>query len=465
MATTLVLRGIHLHNSANAGTPYNGSGTPWTGASTTPFELAMNEKTGPAWSARSAEPKTIYGGGAPFRSGSSLYQVTYENVTEQIPVQIRATAGNGNSALDNAIIALQAVRRTLKAAPVDSVPMSFQPNGAAQFTHYAVYDGEIVESASFINEEAGRGIMRCMMTITRSYVGGWASSGETLINAATFGNIGTGSPSNAVAYGAGSGDMIYEGQPLNIDVTLPSIASEAGVYGQFMAASVYSRSYGTASFSQTNASAASIQSVALTTFNATPIATNPALKPRVLIHMTTYTNTQLQLRVQDVFGNTAYTSPWVRSVYPLFDMGTFTIPARPTTNSTTFTYSIYLYVRSADGTNTYTYALNSFQYLLYYDFLSITQDISNRTSLKLNTFPEVTNFVCLPYRPRAYTSTDTTWLSTVGTFPRYWAASNLFLAWQYYSSTGNTYKYNTAQTATVTATHAPLYRSLRPATG
>jgi hypothetical protein len=443
MATVLTLGSIHLHATTPPATAYNGSGTPWTVQSTTPFELAMNDKTGPFWTPKPADAQSIYGGGPPFRNGSDLFYLNYDNVVETIPIHIRATSH------DNAVAALRILRQELKKAQWTTPPvLAFQPNAATNAVSFDVYNGDVAETASFVNEEAGRGVLRAVITLTRSFVGGRLSTGETLLNAVSMKNTGTGSPNNMAAFSTGAGDMLYEGQPLNLTLGL-SNAVELNL------ASAASRTY-TAS-GATGSVTSTIFPLFSATYTVPTVLTQPVLKARMFPRFSSTSNCEARLNVAAGSSGIYYTSPWVTVVSGIVDLGNVPLDIIRNRNQSNPTLFIGIDLRSTSGTQSYT--LTDVDFILYYTFCKLyLPNTPGGDTTFITTFTEVSGRPCLPV-PQQIDVRDSTASYKLtgigiikGTAPRYYSGASLYLARAGQAST---------VTTTVTATHSPLFKSLR----
>jgi len=456
------------------GGEYTGSGTPWTSSTGSPYEIAMNTVSGSTWTPQAAVRQEVYGGGPPFRNGSTLIYDSYGNVTETVTIQCRATSH------DNAVFLLQQLRRILNTA-LFSTPciLAVQPDGASNAVYFDIYGADVQEDPRFLNEEAGvvaagHALLRAVVTWRRSTHGGVLSSGETVLNAASFVNTGTGSPDNIVAYSAGSGDLISEGQPLNIKF-VPTFGGATVVARMFLA-SISDRLYTT-----TGAVSTSTSLTGNGTSFATPFDTQSLtsilpthIKPRILVRLASSgSNLQLSYRVflGDGDDDSIFWSPWVSpsgTGATLVDLGPFPVNVfRRSLAMTTPKIYILLYIRSTNGSSaavnlTYTELLSC------YDFARIDSNsftVNGSTDYVLvDAFAEQTGFACLPFdSPRvigvrtAVSGSPSAVLPHRGTLPRYFDAASLYAAWL--SSTS--YTHTTTAAAAITATHAPLWTTLR----
>lgn len=436
-------------------TPYSGSGTPWTVESTSPYDLSNNDVTGDRWVPTPAEPQMIYSGSLPFRFGRTPIYQGYDIVTESVGVQLRATTKS------NAIALLRQLRAILNSAHY-SMPCVLAVQGGTNTGYTEIYRAHVPEHFEYINEPDG--FFRITVTWDRAPFFGRIDSGEVLINSATIQNRGTSSPDNVEAYGTGAGDLIYEGQPLNI-TWLPI---QAATYSKLYIASIHSRAYSTTGAGALSTSSTTGADVTLAQFDATAALTRKALKARILIHATCAANAQYRVLVY--FGSTnkqlVYSSPWIQTtatISTLADAGTFSLASvRPSLNLSQPLFTVVLRYRSTNGASATT-TLTSSQYLLYYDYAVVNASggvtLSNSDTYLIDQFPEQTGFPCLPYYPpRVLVIPTTDVVASVdyrGTLPRYWHGASLWMAWL---SSG---AYTTTQTASVSVRHGPLYRTIR----
>ena len=444
----------YLVNSSAAPTP----GGAATGHSTTPYSINTGQ-----WVLTATVAETTTSGGPPFRIGSQLIGRSYGNVTETIQIGI---TGSSN---DNAVALKHQLYRILNTALFGAPAIiSWLPHGGTSPVYFEVYNADIQETPRPLNLNAGfAGTVWCNVTWIRSPFGGRLTTPETLINGVSITNNGSGSPNNLVSLGVGAGELIYEGQPLNIQVATPS----AGV-GTLWAASVLSRTYGTTGagpYSTTNANPAlaSGYQITLAAWNVAAAVGSSRLKGRVCCVVAGASNLRVRV-VATLAGNTPalYTSPWMAlpgGLTYLMDMGGFALTAlRQTRGVSAWSPVVYLQYISSDG-GLATLTLTNTEFLLYYDFCVVTEAIASTQTLALDAFPEAPNTALLPYQPRAWVllsggrATDRAYRGTV---PRYYSGASLWVAWHRSAATPN---YVSTDTATLTATHAPLYRTLRGA--
>ena len=445
------------------GGEYSGSGTPWTVVTTSPYEIAMNDVAGSTYTPLAAPRQEVYGGGPPFRNGQTPIYDSYGNVSETIVIQCRATSH------DNAVALLQQLRKILNTA-LFSTPcqLAIQPNGATNAVYFEIYGADVQEDARFINEESGvaaggHALLRAVVTWRRSPHGGLLSSGETLINAQSIRNTGTGSPDNVEAFSTGAGELIYEGGPLNIKF-LPTTASSnpAMVY----LASIHTRTYTAFTGSTTSPTTTFTPIGGPGVPNSALLLTNRGLKVRVMGRFSAMsTNAELRLG----YGLGQYTRPVIPNVSTacLVDFGMLSYADLYLASVSTTQYLDFnVEVRSTTG-GAVAVTCGYVEMLFYYDFCRVRSpvgvgiDVSQNEYLYLDSFVVKTGYPALP-RPRPsawiYSSADLAnypW-EVRGTPPRYVSGASLYAAWVNASSL-----HTTTQAATVSAFHGPLYTTLR----
>lgn len=470
----LISGGTSYYLSGPGGKSYSGSGTPWTSQANTPYRIAMNDVTGPRWTPQASVRIEVYGGGVPFRNGQPLVYDGYGNVIEQIPIQMRGSTD------DNAIALLRQLRQILNTALAGQpCVLAVQPDTHSNAVYFEIYGADVQENPLFINDEAGHYVIRAIITMRRSPHGGLLSTGETVINGVSVGNTGTGSPDNVEAYTTGSGDLINEGQPLNVKVVPANVASIA--YRYLWLSSLHTRTYGTtgaAAYStsttgDTGTGAAYIFSSA----SVSAALTRRALRGAVIIRTSSTTaNAEMRIEVYGGGGGLIYNSPWIAAYSTSANityMGDFDLSLiRAMKGLTSPTINVYLYTRSTDGSSS-TVTIASSELLLFYTFcqidLSYTAGGSLSSGLSPNgtnalftdTFQEQTNFPCLPHPGPSLARNNSDGLPylTRGALPRYYAGASLYLAM--IETNVGVISHNTGRTATVTATHAPQWQTLR----
>lgn len=458
-----VLGTIYLSGTAGE---YTGSGTPWTSQSTTPYELSNNDVTGNIWTPQAAIAQTVYGGGPPFRMGQTLISKNWANVTETLGVQMRATSHN--SAVELLRQLRQLLNQSIYSRPAQLI---VKPNGATSAVYFDIYQADVQELAThFYEGTSGHVLIRAAVTWTRSPFGSRLTSGETLINAGSFGNTGTGSPDNVVAYSAAAGELIYDGQPLNLDITFSSSA------WQYCAATIQSMEYSTTgNTTYTTSSTTGATTAIATTFSADAATDIIALRGRFLIRFTSpSSNIQVRITVIAEASGTLtslYTSPWITpdAVSTVVDFGGFPLDSVRNTNITSANIAFSLGYRSTNGASA-SITLHNTQFLQYYTFCNVAlTGISavSGTTFRLASFVERS---LLPAQPFPYPTAFLLGSGRAqnpmlirGRAPVYIYGSSLYLMWYDRSGGTDDRVHTTTRTATVTVTGSPLYHTLRGA--
>jgi hypothetical protein len=465
--TRLISGGVtyYLAGGSPLQVPYAGSLTPWTVQTTTPFELALNDVTGPSYTPAPAPTMPILGGGPPFRPGRSLIAKSYDNVTESVGIQLRATSH------DNACALLLLLRQVLNTALFDSpCILAVQPDGASNTTYFEILYADVPESASYIAEiTPGACMFRAVITWVRSI--GSAGALTTLINGVTMRNRSSSSPDDVESLGTPVGDLVYEGQPLNIEIAPLSTL----IMNRLYIATVYERINTSFAESKTTTTSTAYTPADVTVTN----ARNRQLKCRLLARFDTFTAPS-KIRLQAIVRSEAgleviMTSPVLALPYSaatstLLDFGYFDVhPVRSFASSAVVLDVIFL-LSSSDGTSV-TARLDYAETLLYYTFATTTGSVavSLGTSIALEGANNYNvNSVWTPSPvPRAYQITSSPagdWSERIayrGTLPRAFSGASLYAAWLSSGGVADNYEHNTTTQATVTATHLPLFHTLR----
>lgn len=461
--------GVSIYLSGRGGQVYTGTDTPWTAQSTTPFKLANNDKTGNVWTPSAPPPIVIERGAPPFRVGADPVVRGYGNVDEPIGFQGYATTHDAMVGL------LRLLRRALGSA-LTSRPaiLAVQPDGASQPAYFEILSAWVQEQAdSTMGGEArsaaqlaagARAVLRGVIQIRRTPFAGRLGGGETVINGVTVANTGTGGTANTASMGtSGSGDQTTAGGPLNVTVDSSGLPWASQTADLFLA-TVASRAY-TANTTNLAGVSNTTTGVNVTTISGVNVAnflTTRGLTGRVMLRATgVNTHLEVQVRCALTNGDVFFVSPWVRasgsgSVSVLLDMGRVPVPIYRLGLAGTPTLDIQVWVRSATGTNT-AGTLGYVEWLACYTFggvLSFTMP----NQLYLESFVSRSGLPALPHpRPRAYTSSLRDVLAWRGRPPIYLPGAALYAAWRTPASNAHV----TTEQAIITATHAPLYHTLR----
>ena len=478
---------LFLSGSGTTQTPYSGSGTPWSTESTSPYELSLNDTTGNVWVPLAPEPVPYLAGGLPY----GLYTVPlfsgYAPVTETIGVQMRGTTK------DNAIFLLRQLRNVVNAAAsyIGGGRPILTIKGGTSNAYYLILGGSVQETPKYIEEstsDSAATTIRATLTWTRVPFGGRLTTPETLVNAAALTNAGG---SNTTIPSQGAGDMIQEGSPLNFSIRTSNAGSGDPVRriilatGTAFTAKTLSSSntwntsgttYATGNTIQVWANALSMSQLLgnyrlrfrlFGVCTATPTGV-PEFRWTVYNSAGATANRVVSGVIPAVNGDGHTTTRWI-------DSGPIPVTVQELRNLNDMNWSVDLNIRSADGAAT-TGTLNSVEALFYYDLADIRFQGSNygtgagtNYDMNLSAFSERTGSPCLPLPyPQAMltdpgTSNRAVELGEVrGTPPRYYQDCILYarLLDTVGASSGLVYT-NTSRTFTVTATHAPLYRTLR----
>jgi len=459
--TRLISGGVtyYLAGGSAAQVPYAGSGTPWTVQTTTPFELSLNEAT-PIWTPAPAPTVPILGGGPPFRTGRSLIAKSYDNVTESVGIQLRATSP------DNAVALLRMLRQVLNTTLFDSpCILAVQPDGFTNTTYFEILYADVPETPDYIAENAsGAAIFRAVITWVRTI--GHAGALTTLINAVSIRNRGTSAPDDVESLGTPVGDLIYEGQPLNMK--LDAAASTDRMY----LATIYERVTSSVANSQTTSTSQVFTAATPTLTN----ARNRGLKLRILARFDTFTNPgKIQLRANVysaglslVFASELFALPaGASTTSTLLDFGYFDLSVLRSVHAATLVPSIQFLLVSSDGTSV-TARLDYVETLLYYTFATVpSANTASTRSLVVEQANDynVNGIVTPNAAPRVYAITTSTgvFYSMVryrGTLPRAYSGASLYLGWLSAGAAANV-SHDTADTVTATVSHIPIAHTLR----
>jgi hypothetical protein len=459
--TRLISNGVNYY-MAGGGTsqvPYAGSGTPWTAQSTTPYELSLNEATGPSYTPAPAPSVPILGGGPPFRLGRSLIAKSYDVVTELVGVQLRATSH------DNAVALLRQLRQVLNTTQFSSpCILAVQPDGATNAAYFEILYADVPEKPDYIWEtSSGACLFRAVITWTRTI--GSSGALTTLISAATINNRSSGSPDNIESLGTPVGDLIYEGQPLNL------LLDPSATVNRVYLATVYERINTSVTDTDTTTTVTNFSGAAATITNARNRA---GLKLRILARFDTITNpSKIRVSASILDATGGYTIknlpqqslPSTGSVSGLVDFGYVDVSTLRSTQSATLGIIVSIVLSSSDGTSV-TARLDYVETLLYYTFATIPDaNIGGTDAIYIEQTNDYNvNSVITPNtRPRIYRTSPTNWkgaLTYRGQLPRAISGASLYLGWMTTTSLTND-THTTTNTMTTTATHLPLFHSLR----
>lgn len=452
---------------ANGGTEYTGSLTPWTVVGTTPYEIAMNDVAGAPYTPLASVRQEVYGGGPPFRNGQTLVYDSYGNVAETVTIQCRATTH------DNAVFLLRQLRQILNTA-LFSFPavLAYQPDGATNVVYYEIYGADVQEDARFVNEEAGiitsgHALVRAVVTWRRSPHGGSASL-ATLFTNTTYTNNGSG---NLTALGTLTGDLIYEGQPLNLKIDGPSgSTTDVGTIWLSTAKSRVKTTHTTA----VGATTTSTFAHSTTAIDATPLLANVGINLALFVRFSSVTAGNkalfaLQIALNDsgkvITPVTAWSPMPVTTGTTMMYAGTFNLSNQRVPVAAALEIDIFFWVKSIDGTSV-GYTVDYSESVFAYTVVELTASAStygNTTGILYSTRAQNLNGQAwLPLSPpAAYTAlaggANPSYDETVrGDLPRAFSGASLWAAWIKNAGT-----HTTTDTLRITAQNAPLYGSLR----
>lgn len=446
--------GIHLVNQS--GTPTAG-GSPYAW-STTPFA------TGEGWTPEVAEPKDIYRGSAPFSDVITLADQSYENVSDIVPINIVGTGA------DNVADIQQELKKILsKASKRRPVLWKIQPHDATNAIYAEIYSGSVKEHITDGKSPIeGFYDIEGEIRVTRTPF--FASQDTQVIaNTVSIGNNGSGTPNNLIAFGAIDGDLIYEGQPINIQLNKPTAQAATKV----TLASVVKRVSTTI-----NSVLSGITSQTGATFTASAAIDVSELRSydgigvRLIARVKTITNpskAQIMATIQTASGNTLWIGPWVdlaaNTTAQLVDLRGTGLESIRSPLTTTQTIKIQCSLRTIDGSSV-TATLEYIETLLAYNDVAIIESNGLGASQHYWLFgaQNLSGGGWLPISPArggVFDSSDllTQPISVKGTLPLARADASLYIAWQE-ADGGHT----SSDTATITVNHAPLWRTLRGTT-
>ena len=447
---------IYLVNTT--GIPVAG-GSP-TAAATTPFMLEMD------WTPTMPAQIMTMIGGQPFGIGSQPLYRGYDNVKESFMLTVAASSAN------NAADLLQRIRRAASTSLLTFPPyLSFKPSGASNIIAFQVYRLDIQEIVYQRSPAEGISLLRAKIEIERHPFGGWAfgQNGETLVNAITLTNTCGSGSSHVTAFAAGSGDLIYEGSPLNIDNT----GSSENMSTLWIASIAQREIQGATNVAVSTSDTSSTGTATSTTY--TPSITGSASqKPyynlgprfRIMARITSATSTlQLRAVVTSTWGRLMYNGSWVTpgtATPTLIDLGSYdmTLPAIEAGNGLV---TISIYARSTSGTATCT--ITAVEVLQYYTF-AVLKYATGIVRIFVRSYVQATDgAITRPavanITPVLFTNTGIglPWTSA-GTPPSYFVGASLWVAWINTSNVQNT----AATISNITALHAPQFKTLRGTT-
>jgi hypothetical protein len=451
---------LYLVNST--GTPL-ADGSPFSPA-TTPFGIDTK------WTPDASEPVAAFQGGAPLVSGSRLAYLTNANIEETIPLVYL-----GSNA-DLARAAVQKLRRQFATLFAGPCLLYARPNGATEGVYFELETVHLIErafSGTATSPGEGQANLVIDLKVVRQPYGG-ASSLEGLHSSASLTNTGTGTPDNDLALELNisplKGDLVYEGQPLNIQFNKPT--SQAA--STLLLASVASRTYQSIASTLSGVTSTTTGSTftASTAIDISTLRTRRGARLRVIGRLTTITaptKAQVRLTIQTASGNTLWVGQWQalpgsNTTAQLIDLQGSSLDAIRSPLTGTASVILVVALRSSDGTAV-TATLSYLEALLVYDFAIVeaASGLGSSQSYQCLAAQNMSGGGWLPLIPAQASvrdSSDVLIKTAViyGTLPRAFSGASLWVAWRE-SDGGHT----ASDTATISISHAPLYRSLRGA--
>lgn len=405
---------------------------------------------------------------------------------------------------DNVVSTVRTLRQILNTTTYTNAPyLLVQPDGATSALHFNieradVQEEKIQEEDGYASPLEGETRIRLRIRLRRSAFGGRLTTPETLISAASSQNQSSGTPDNVDAFGVGAGDLINAGQPCNYTFT-PTTTAGGDFIFRVTLASIASRTYFAVPSSPVAMSTTSTVFVngtsasSATAFNLASMVYNRRLKLRLIAVLSVAPSANAEIRFRVVGGSTlaqardvVYSPVLARTddagfIQRVLDSGPIPLNIDAWRSLNDAQFRTGLQIRSVDGL-TATATVTHMEAILYYDWCEVRvggsplqwgDGASALWRLNISSFAERSGVPCLPLdRPTAFLSDSATSDQIVelaqvrGTVPRYYPGASLWLlALNTTSSTpgsGTIYR-NTAQTYTITATHAPLYLTMRGA--
>lgn len=459
MTYTNQLGSIYLNNTD--GRADTNGGDPTVGA-LTPFAIQ------PGWTPQAAALDAVFAGGAPLSASARLAYSSYSlTVEESIPIGVTGTSHNNAQRL-LAVLRTQ-LRRASRRGPI---VWRLRPEGALYDAYAEVYGGTIEDDAGdggvSTAHTGGYTTLAATIKLVRSAF--WASKDlETAIAASTsVGNRASGTPSSATAYGTLSlGELLDEGQPLNLTVAKPASQAAALLY----LATIESRSGQTITSTKTGLTSTTGSAfTAGSAIDVSALRTKPGLFLYGFARLTTITNPtkiKVQLTFQSPAGATLWVGPWVpigsNTTAQLVDLtGTGLEAARLPGSGATQAVPV-VNIKSTDGTSV-TATLDTLDILLAYTVGSIDggAGLSSGQSYQFYSAQNYAGGGWLPLPAPAAAVVDSSTGANIrrcvarGEMPVALSGASLWLAWV---DTGGAH--TATDTTTISAQSVPLYHTLR----
>jgi phosphotransferase system HPr-like phosphotransfer protein len=409
------------------------------------------------WTPTVARPKTVYSGAA---NSLRPVQTLYEPVEETIPITV-----HGNDANDVAT-ALEKLKSALSTSAYTKPAIwRHRPYGAITELYAEIYEGTVQERTNnAIGPIEGGNDIDAEIRLVRSPFFG-ADELIALISAQTVTNTHTG---NVLALGVYFGEMKAEGQPLNIRVAKPT----AQVAETLFLASVLSRTARTVANAQSTASTSTgVSFTATSAIDVAALHTNNAAVLHLLARFSALTlpaQGQVQATVKTAAGNTLWQSTWKplgsNTSGQLIDLGEapLTMLRLPVPSAAAANITITVAIRSVTGA-TVGATLDYIEALLALDFCRVESTGGLAAGQRYDIFAaqNLSGGGWLPMAEddgAAFDGSDvpTNTIRVKGQFPRAFEGASLYVAWV---DSGNAH--TPTDTAALTVTMAPLWRSLR----
>lgn len=449
----LISGGVNYYLSGGGGSqvPYSGSGTPWTAESTSPYELALNDITGAEYVPQPAPVQTIYSGGPPFMNNRIPVTQSYDQLVEQVGIQLKATTK------DNAIYLLRQLRQILNTA-LYSRPCVLVIQGGTNAGYYEIMAADVPENALYLVEPDGK--WRAIISWTRT-AHATKSSLDTALNAVTFTNIGDTSNNDKdfLQLGAFNGDLASSGNGQPMRVTLDTPNTSGAFVGYLSVAKQRLYDAVASSISTTSTSGVDVTGTQLTNLSDD--------EGTAIRFIGRFASPSSNLEVQAVASingaQTIYTSPWfltgtANGTY--IDFGYLRLP-RNLRRGKAVTIQCTIRARSTNGASA-TATLSYIEMVQYYTWLKIPSITFISTAYQIDLVgadSSLGSYVREITPEFAYLSsggTATAIVPTIGTFPRAYTGAGLYFAWTW----GGVHT-TTATFDDVTAQVAALYQTVR----
>ena len=437
---------LYLNNSTGA--PVAGGAA--TAAATTPFMVVDD-----TWTIQAARPDVIWSGGPPFANGSFPIGLSYGNVTETFTLILVGTSA------DNVTARKQQLEQMLNIALFHQPCMlGVQPNGATNMMYAEIFSAVVQPTTNYLVQPMrGSTTLTLQITITRSPF--WTSATEeTCFSGTSFTNNG----GATALFGTISGDLTYElGQPLNVTLSGGDLDT-SGVKNIWLAAVRNTPSGSNRADAISTTSSSGVNVGATFSYSAW---VDMGVKQRITCRVASPTaNLQIRAVVSyDLTTNaTLYTSPWVTggsTSGAFYDLGAIDLPLSARRLSTsTMGITVQIQARSTNGASA-TGTLTWIKGHHYYTWCKLTS----------SSVPASTTFQTYAYKASAITSAlvlvnppiaaaGTSYAQNIqvrGQLPRAYDSARLWAIWDAAGA------HDDADTISVTATQAPLYRTLRGA--